>query len=186
MDLWPSHLFLQPQLKTIVIYTRKRTRCNFAVPGLKQVDSLAGSRCHRHVPDTRLQPLSKKTQAYEKAPPQAPVQAQLLPRSFWSYRLGQNLPHACLFMFCLMHETKDMKHETLHVCNDLVPHECMCLMSVPHAPHVNASCASCFMCLMHVSYACASCMASCMCLMHGLMHVPHACASCPCLMHACA
>ena len=108
--------------------------------------------------------------------------------------------YACLFMCpsCMKQKTWSMNPACVQW-----PHECMCLMSMPHvhasctcpcaSEHAYASCASCSMCLMHVascvclmhvSHACASCMASFMCLMsmpHAcmcLMIVPNKCALC--------
>ena len=193
LDLWPSPLFQQPQLNM------RHTNYNFT--------QLQGSNKKSHWPGVAGMPLApaynmhpqpkKQTQTmmgapHKKAPPQGPLQAQLLLRFFWSYRLGQNI--LCMPVYVsLMHETEDVKHEScmcamtsglMNACAS-----CPCLMSMPHvhAPcaseHAYASCASCSMCLMHVascvclmhvSHACASCMASFMCL----MSMPHAC-MCP-------
>ena len=175
-------------------------------PGLKQEESLAG--CRWHAPGTRLQyaPTAKKqTQTmmgapHKKAPPQGPLQAQLLLRFFWSYRLGQNI--LCMPVYVsLMHETEDVKHEScmcamtsglMNACAS-----CPCLMSMPHV-HASCTCPMCLgtciclMCLMqHVPHACClmrvphACF-SCMCLMHGLIHVPHVHASCMHVPNDCA
>ena len=188
LDLWPSPLFQQPQLNM------RHTNYNFT--------QLQGSNKKSHWPGVAGMPLApaynmhpqpkKQTQTmmgapHKKAPPQGPLQAQLLLRFFWSYRLGQNI--LCMPVYVsLMHETEDVKHEScmcamtsglMNACAS-----CPCLMYMPHVPrnmhmpHVpHAACASCML-----PHACASCM--------FLMHVPHAwphsCASCPCLMHACA
>ena len=201
MDLWPSPLFQQPQLNM------RHTNYNFT--------QLQGSNKKSHWPGVAGMPLApaynmhpqpkKQTQTmmgapHKKAPSQGPLQAQLLLRFFWSYRLGQNI--LCMPVYVsLMHETEDVKHEScmcamtsglMNACAS-----CPCLMSMPH---VHASC-PCLMYMPHVPRnmhmphvphaACASCMlphacASCMFLMHVPHAWPHSCASCPCLMHACA
>ena len=117
LDLWHSPLFQQPQLNM------RHTNYNFT--------QLQGSNKKSHWPGVAGMPLApaynmhpqpkKQTQTmmgapHKKAPPQGPLQAQLLLRFFWSYRLGQNI--LCMPVYVsLMHETEDVKHES-----------CMCAM----------------------------------------------------------
>ena len=201
LDLWPSPLFQQPQLNM------RHTNYNFT--------QLQGSNKKSHWPGVAGMPLApaynmhpqpkKQTQTmmgapHKKAPPQGPLQAQLLLRFFWSYRLGQNI--LCMPVYVsLMHETEDVKHEScmcamtsglMNACAS-----CPCLMSMPHV-HASCTCPMCLgtciclMCLMqHVPHACClmrvphACF-SCMCLMHGLIHVPHVHASCMHVPNDCA